>query len=123
SDAFLTGTVWQTIRDPAGARVRYGWEQRAADPSTGRAVNAMHFRVHPRRGKPRRLDDAFVYDWRLWSVPELRDAMLEAGFARADVYPRTPAALDHEGVFHAAPVEDPSELGDSFCVYVVARRP
>ena len=29
---------------------------------------------------------AFAYDWRLWSIPELRDLLAEAGFVDTEVY-------------------------------------
>lgn len=131
SDAFLTGTIRQSVTPPPtpsplstpkGTKIAYFWEHRTADPLTGRVVCAMHFEVRHPRGDVERWDDAFVYDWRHWSVPELRDAMREAGFARTEVYPRTADALDGDGNLYAAPVEDALELGDSFNVYVVGRR-
>jgi len=97
--------------------VRYVWEQREADPVTGRVVNAIHF--FPPGDEPIR--DAFVYRWRLWSPPELRDAMLEAGFTRVDIYERFGQAVDTEGVLYPAPVDHPSELDETFVVYLVAR--
>ncbi len=126
SDAFITGTVRQRIRGPAGERIVYSWEQRTADPLNGRVCNAMHFRISPPAGSPGRAraivhENAFVYDWRLWSVPELRDAMHEAGFAITQVFPRQPDAIDDAGALHFLPIEDAAELGDSFSVYVVAR--
>jgi hypothetical protein len=33
-----------------------------------------------------RLDKAFSYYWRLWTLPELREIMLEAGFTSVVVY-------------------------------------
>ena len=33
-----------------------------------------------------RIERAFSYDWRLWTVPEVRDALIDAGFERVDVY-------------------------------------
>ena len=42
----------------------------------------IHFKF-PDKSKMKR---AFTYDWRLWTLPELQELMLEAGFARADVY-------------------------------------
>lgn len=125
SDAFLTGRIAQTVKLPPtpwgpGARVRYEWEQRHADIVTGRVVNAMHFTVHARGGR-QRIEDAFVYDWRLWSVRELRDAMTDAGFAVTEVYARTADATDADGNLYVRPVEDPLELGDSFSAYVVGR--
>ncbi|MGE3108564.1 MAG: hypothetical protein AB7G11_18025 [Phycisphaerales bacterium] len=133
SDAYYTGVITERKKGPSGERVVYEWEQRHADPLTGRVVNAMHFRVTPAepakrarrsRGsarKPYSIRDAFVYDWRLWSVPELREAMLDAGFAKTEVYPRFAEAIDDEGNMYVSPIEDPAEAGDSFSVYVVGR--
>lgn len=71
--------------------------------------------------RPYSLRDAFVYHWRLWTVPELREALLEAGFAVTEVYPRFAEAIDTDGNLYVSPVQDPAELGDSFSVYVVGR--
>jgi hypothetical protein len=122
SDAFMTGRIRECKAGPRGERVVYTWEQRTADPLTGRVVNAMHFRVTARPGgTSREIHDAFVYDWRLWSVPELRDAMLEAGFGAVEVYPRFAEATDADGGLYLSPIEDAAEVGDSFSVYVVGR--
>jgi SAM-dependent methyltransferase len=59
----------------------YTWEQASFNPVDHHTVCHIHFKV---RGK--KLKKAFTYDWRLWTLPELRELLLEAGFARADVY-------------------------------------
>jgi hypothetical protein len=118
--AFLTGSVDRDVPLPGGGAVRYTWEQREADPLTGRVVNAMHFELRRPDGGEQRMRDAFVYRWRLWGVPELRDAMLEAGFSSTAVYPRTPDAVDGEGRAWVEPLEDPAELDDSFDVLIAA---
>lgn len=51
------------------------WEQRAFDPLTHRVDCRIHFEFDD--GTSQR--DAFVYDWRMWTVPELRDLLVEAG--------------------------------------------
>ena len=33
-----------------------------------------------------RIERAFTYEWRLWSAPEIRELLLEAGFSKATVY-------------------------------------
>ena len=33
-----------------------------------------------------RLKKAFTYDWRLWTLPEIRELLDEAGFSRITVY-------------------------------------
>jgi SAM-dependent methyltransferase len=127
SDAFLTGRVRETKAGPRGERVTYTWEQRTADPLTGRVNNAMHFRVRPPVTKPSEfapysIDNAFVYDWRLWRVPELRDALAQAGFDSTEVYSRFAGASDQEGNLYTHPIEDAAEVGDAFSVYVVGRK-
>lgn len=109
------------VTAPHGPRVRYEWEQREADALTGRVVNAIHFVVRDAKGTTR-LDDAFVYNWRLWSLPELREAYAEAGFTSVEVYDQEAGAIDHLGNLHVRPIEHGSELGDDWVAYVVGRR-
>ena len=54
----------------------YVWEQASFNAIDSRLLAWIHF--EPRQG-PRMLR-AFTYDWRMWTLPELRDAVLEAGF-------------------------------------------
>lgn len=127
--AFLTGEVHRDHWIPneerfgphAGKRIRYTWEQRHADPLTGMVTDVLHFRVEKGGVIEQEIFDAFVYEWRLWSVPELRDAMLEAGFTATEVYAKTADAVDEEGNAYVLPVEDPDELDDSFIVLVAGR--
>lgn len=119
--AFREGTTQREHVLSDGTRVKYTWEQRSADPFSGRVENALHFRVFKGSELVQDLRDAFVYHWRLWSIPELRDAMLEAGFDRVDVYAQLPDAEDSDGNVYASPVDDPAELGPSFIVCVAAR--
>ncbi|MEM6551423.1 MAG: class I SAM-dependent methyltransferase [Planctomycetota bacterium] len=53
----------------------YHWEQRRFDPLTRRIDCRIHFDI---AGKTRR--SALRYDWRLWTPPELTDALTDAGF-------------------------------------------
>lgn len=129
NDAFLPGETSRTFDHPAGHEVLYTWEQREADPLTGMVENAIHFQVRPPRAKGRKrakadatiLRDAFHYHWRLWSIPELREAMLEAGFASTQVFPRSAEAITDDDRFIVEPLLNPDELADSFSCYVVGR--
>lgn len=122
--AFATGFVHRphpipkSLDDVGGRVCRYTWEQREADPLTGMVTDVIHFRIEDCGEIVEELDDAFVYEWRLWSVPELRDAMVEAGFARTAVYAKLADAVDDEGNAYVTPVEDPGELDESFIVLV-----
>ncbi len=68
----------------------YIWEQKPVDGITHRGVRKIHFRFPDGS----MLKSAFHYDWRMWSVPELRDVAAEAGFSRVDVYAEY---LDEDG--------------------------
>ncbi|MGH0036773.1 MAG: class I SAM-dependent methyltransferase [Myxococcota bacterium] len=60
----------------------YVWDQHKFDPIHHRAVNYIHFEF-PDGSELKR---AFRYDWRLWGLPELRDLLLEVGFADVQVF-------------------------------------
>jgi SAM-dependent methyltransferase len=60
----------------------YVWEQAEFEPVTGRLLCHIHFKF--RDGS--KIDRAFTYDWRLWTLPELRELLAEAGFSRSRVY-------------------------------------
>ena len=63
-------------------KFRYIWDQDSFDPITRRALYYIHFEFP--NGK--KLKKAFVYDWRMWTIPELRDVMSDAGFSKSVVY-------------------------------------
>jgi hypothetical protein len=82
-DAFGGYEAVQTIRERRKVRnFTYVWEQAEYWPVTGEINCHIHFRFPDRS----RLDRAFSYHWRLWTLPELRELLIEAGFARATVY-------------------------------------
>jgi cyclopropane fatty-acyl-phospholipid synthase-like methyltransferase len=60
----------------------YVWEQGEMDAISGRARRAIHFVLDDGR----EFNDAFAYEFRVWTVPELRDLLDEAGFSHAHVY-------------------------------------
>jgi hypothetical protein len=61
---------------------KYIWEQAEYNVIDHHVVNHIHFHI-PRIGK---IEKAFTYDWRLWTLPELQELLLEAGFKSAEVY-------------------------------------
>jgi hypothetical protein len=120
--AFLTGQISQEHELPDGRTVSYVWEQREANPLTGMVTNVLHFRLLEGETVVQEMLDAFVYRWRLWGIPELRDALMEAGFAATGVFPKMPDAVDDSGGAYVTSIEDPDELDDSFVVLVAARQ-
>jgi len=74
----------------------YVWEQESFDPIDAAVVNRIHFRLPGGE----RFDRAFTYRWRLWTLPELRELLEEAGFSRVDVYGEDEDADgDHTGIY------------------------
>ncbi len=63
-------------------RFTYIWDQASYRPVTGDLQCHIHFRFPDGS----RLERVFTYDWRLWTLPELRELLLEAGFRRVTVY-------------------------------------
>lgn len=60
----------------------YVWNNHKFDPITHRCTYFIHFRF-PDGSK---IDKAFRYEWRLWSIPEIRELLEEAGFKKSLVY-------------------------------------
>lgn len=60
----------------------YVWDQAEFHPVTNEIKCHIHFKF-PDGSKIRK---AFTYDWRMWSLPEISELLLEAGFASARVY-------------------------------------
>ncbi len=72
-------------RERIGGKKRgfwYTWRQAAFDPITARKTCHIDFALDDGT----RLPGAFTYDWRLWTIPETREALADAGFRRTTVY-------------------------------------
>ena len=57
------------------------WDQVAFDPISGHMRCAIHYEFPDGS----RLNNAFRYQWRFWSLPELRELLAEAGFSKTVV--------------------------------------
>jgi len=60
----------------------YIWEQEKYEPISGGLICHIHFAFPD----DSRLDQAFSYDWRLWTLPEIRELLDEVGFSNVTVY-------------------------------------
>ncbi len=95
----------------------YIWDQKAYNPITGDMLCHIHFKF-PDGSRMKR---AFTYNWRLWTVPEVREILHEAGFARTTVYWQGTDEETGEGNGEF----EPSEMGEAdpaWIVYIVAQR-
>ena len=93
----------------------YFWDQTDFNSITNEARFHIHFK---RKGEPKR-KNVFTYDWRVWSLPELKDILLEAGFSKVDVYWE---GSDEEGdgnnIFQKANYGEPC---DSWIAYLISQ--
>jgi SAM-dependent methyltransferase len=60
----------------------YIWDQAEFHPVTNHMVCHIHFKF-PDGSK---IKKAFTYEWRMWTLPEIRELLLEAGFSTARIY-------------------------------------
>lgn len=61
---------------------KYRWEQARYNPITADATFHIHFKFPDGS----RIDNAFTYEWRFWSIPEVREMLADAGFRESHVY-------------------------------------
>ncbi|MBM4268384.1 MAG: class I SAM-dependent methyltransferase [Deltaproteobacteria bacterium] len=117
-----------TEEDRECGRYEYVWDQHSYNPITNETVCHIHYRF--RDGST--LERAFTYDWRLWSIPELRDLLLEVGFSDVRVFWEQLEDTDDdqveegEMIYGSGEYEDVTgkevEQQESFLVYVVGVR-
>ena len=93
----------------------YIWHQQKFDPITHDAQYAIHFEFP----SGRKILNAFVYEWRLWTIPELCDAMRDAGFDTTHTYWET----EHKGRGTGEYVRTPhGDNAYAWVSYVVGQR-
>jgi len=81
-DAFRVITEERSIEDELEPPFTYIWDQTDYDPISGLMQCAIHFQFLD----DSRLNNAFHYRWRLWTLPELREILTEAGFDNLRIY-------------------------------------
>ena len=95
----------------------YIWEQASFNPIDGMMDCFIHFEFPDGS----RMDQAFSYRWRLWTLPELREMLAEAGFSDVTVYWEGTDEEANEG----NGVYEPADVGDAdpgWVCYIVAQR-
>jgi len=60
----------------------YLWDQHSINAIDHSVVNHIHFEFKDGT----KLERAFTYHWRFWTLPELTELLAEAGFSRSHVY-------------------------------------
>jgi hypothetical protein len=94
----------------------YFWDQECFDPVSNEAMFHIHFK--PKGQK--KIEKVFSYDWRMWSIVELREMMLETGFRKTHVYwEGTARDGSGNGVFKRA---EKGEECEAWIAYVVGEK-
>lgn len=98
----------------------YIWEHASFNPIDHHIECNIHFDFDDGS----RLEKAFTYSWRMWSIPEISELLKEAGFSSVKVYweefeedEDDDEFLEGTGEYHIATVEENQE---SWMVYIVA---
>jgi hypothetical protein len=91
----------------------YVWEQARVNAVTRNLLAYIHFEFKDGSRMPR----AFVYDWRMWSVPDLRDCAIEAGFADFEVWSEgwDKSHRTHDGVLYRRSHLDNDDCWIAYC--------
>ncbi len=97
---------------PAG--FTYVWDQDAFDPIGHEIVNHIHFEFKDGT----KLEKAFTYEWRYWTLPEIQEVLTEAGFSDVKVYWDT--SEDEEVERYRARLRAENQPG--WLAYLVAKR-
>lgn len=95
----------------------YVWDQASFDP----IQHAMTCQIHFEFPDGSRLDRAFEYHWRLWTLPEIRELLEEAGYSAVTVYWEGTDEETGEG----DGIYSPADTGDAdagWICYIVACR-
>jgi hypothetical protein len=93
----------------------YIWHQKDFDPLHNRGQFAIHF-VLPSGEK---LTNAFTYDWRLWTIPEIKELLKEAGFQDYVIYWETSHKGKGTGEYLPATTGDNAH---AWITYIVANK-
>jgi len=94
----------------------YVWDQDVFNPIT----HAYECKIHFQFPDGSEMTNAFEYSWRLWSIPEVRDLLLEAGFGKVEVYwEGADEDGEPDGIFIA---NEEGDTSSAWVAYVVAFR-
>lgn len=95
----------------------YTWDQAEYDPISGEMTCYIHFSFPDRSRMPR----AFSYTWRLWTLPEIREMLTEAGFKNVTVYWQGTDEETGEGNGEFWPAEE-GDPDPAWIAYLVAEK-
>jgi hypothetical protein len=95
----------------------YIWDQESFNPIDSLMTCHIHFEFPDKS----RMERAFTYHWRLWTLPEIRELLAEAGFTEVTVYWEGTDEDSNEG----NGIYEPTQKGDAdpgWVCYIVAEK-
>lgn len=109
-----TEAVMAAEEEREGEGFTYHWEQEWYNPLT----HEMRCHIHFSFPDGSRIERAFSYDWRLWTVPEVRECLMEAGFKGIRIFWEQ---VDEEGTGTGEYLETTEEENqETWLIYIVA---
>lgn len=116
-DAYGGYESYKELRETTACKgFTYVWHQEKYYPVTGDILCHIDFRF-PDGSK---IEKAFTYDWRIWSLPELQELLAEAGFSRVTIWwEGTDKNGGGNGVFTP---ENRGEADAGWVAYLIAER-
>jgi len=115
-EAPMVLTESRECQDEDGNDFTYIWDQATFNPID----SCMNCHIHFEFPDQSRMEKAFSYHWRLWTLPEIREVLYEAGFSKVDIYWEGTDETINEG----NGIYTPSETGDAdpgWVCYIVAQ--
>jgi len=96
----------------------FTWDQDTFDPFTHFCTTRIHFSF----SDDSELRNAFVYNWRLWTIPEVTELMTEAGFQDIHVLweGTDPETKEGTATYHRA---EQGDADSAWIAYIVAQNP
>ncbi len=116
-DAFGGYEAYQEMKERTEHdKFTYVWDQASYDPITGHCICHIHFKF--KDGS--KINKAFSYEWRLWSLPELTEMLTEAGFKATVYWEGTDEDTEEgNGIFEPA---TQGEADAGWIAYIVAEK-
>jgi len=91
----------------------YYWDQVSFDPIT----HYGEFHIHFKRKNEKKRKKVFSYDWRMWTIPEIKDLLYKAGFSKTYVYwEQSDENGEGTGVFKRTKTGEPCETWVAYLV-------
>ena len=81
-DCYAEGTADKRVIKKGKKGFVYSWKQESFNPVNHDA----HFSISFKFRDGSKLKRAFQYEWRFWTIPEVRELLQEAGFSKTHVY-------------------------------------